>query len=88
MHPKLLEEYAEFCDIREGMPKSERSIRFKDTIDFYPVKLLPLCDLFRISVDNLDVFPPSRNPLVIIPCDKRKADDAFQHISRIHQPVA
>ena len=84
MHPKLLQEYSEFCDIREQILKKQRSIGFEDILDFYPVKLLPLCDLLNTKDENLKVFPHLIWPVVIIPQEKEEADNAFQKLSRLH----
>lgn len=86
MHPQLLKEYAEFCDIREETERKSKTINFHDVIDFYPVKLLPLYD-FLATTDKDSIFDQmSRSPIAIIPTDQQQADAAFdEYICKLHQ---
>jgi hypothetical protein len=85
LHPQLLKEYAEFCDIREEKERQSNIINFHDEIDFHPVKLLPLCDFLATTNKDLVFDHISLSPIAIIPRDQQQADATFEYICKLHK---
>lgn len=84
MHPDLLKEYAEFCDIRE-VRRESNTIKFHESTNFYPAKQLPLYDFLATIDKNLVLDHALPTSIAIIPRDQQQANTAFEYICTVHQ---